>query len=318
MRRTNSSTHYFLCVRTRSTDAPAAEAHYYRLIPPNTSTFTVCGALKSAQDVEAIPPMSFQAHGGGQRKLFSPGCAFILSHVERTHTNDKSSILPHCYLCCAEKVVRRLLVRSLRVHAAHFGNTRPYSLPSRLRVPHEQQKQRIIRYMSLCDKSKCVSMVLNEQKRLKVNKIILHASLHVSIITAFDSLFPRATLSGSIIPTIWTMQAISPSVAFLRATAPISFSQNRTREPPHEPLFCKMISHGFSRYSLTGAAKCVADSCKLVKNLTRDELDNAVDREIFGKQSSRLASITPLHVFLDLSRKVPDVNASASLLAYRS
>lgn len=47
----------------------------------------------------------------------------------------------------------------------------------------------IIHDMSVHDKRQCGSLVVNERKRLKVNRLLLHASLQVAFGTSFDSLF---------------------------------------------------------------------------------------------------------------------------------
>eukprot|EP00171_Calliarthron_tuberculosum_P007094 IDg7094t1 len=47
----------------------------------------------------------------------------------------------------------------------------------------------IIREMTLHDKKQCGSLVVNERKRTKVNKLLLHASLQVAVGADYDSLF---------------------------------------------------------------------------------------------------------------------------------
>lgn len=188
-----------------------------------------------------------------------------------------------------------------------------------LSLPGEGTR-RIIGQLSPTEKKQCGRIVINERKRRKVNKLLLHAALQVATGSSYSTAFGQTQVSWNTSERgVAAPHFIAPSISLLRQMAPDDCFPAHAVASPTTPPFCTNEFARLLALIIDGGAEIRRSLLLTGQDLSRDELDRGVDRDaVWGDLISPKFNDRSVVVSLNLGGRVDGVDAAAAPLAERS
>lgn len=206
-------------------------------------------------------------------------------------------------------------------HAPESADITAYDkLYSFLRAQNNEHLRRIIRVMSPEAKRACGSLVMNERKNFKVNKLLLHASLKVALGASFESMFNSqqvewtANLASNARYTL-----VAPAVPLPRNTAP---PNTFTQLSPSTPVAPDFSTNEFGRLLgilIDGGFEIRRKLLNTGQSLSRSEIDAGTHRdEVWWTTIKSMFNDDSIQVSFQFDDILCGVDPKASRIAHRS